>query len=158
MTKGDNKDFFSCMVIGIQTPYGLVVPLMVTGGIMGRVTGLLANEYYDTTTSHSGMYALMGMAACLGGFTRMTVAITTIFLETTGSPGLLSPVMLTIIVAKTVMDYNCPVPFFDVIIHRRRMPFLEPHAPPSIKGKTAGNLMSSDIVCLTLSESVNNMV
>ena len=150
--------FFSCMVIGIQTPYGLFVPLMVTGGIMGRVTGLLANEYYDTTTSHSGMYALMGMAACLGGFTRMTVAITTIFLETTGSPGLLSPVMLTIIVAKTVMDYNCPVPFFDVIIHRRRMPFLEPHAPPSIKGKTAGNLMSSDIVCLTLNESVKNMV
>ena len=45
---------------------------------------------------------MVGAAAMLGGATRMTVSITVLVMETTGSTQLIIPLMLTIFFAKAV--------------------------------------------------------
>ena len=144
-------------VIGINVPYGLFVPHTLIGAFVGRIIGNLARDNIDGT-SHPGMYALMGAGACLGGFTRMTVAVSIILLEITGKIELLTPIMMTIIVSKSVAEWGNPHHYFDVIIEKRKMPFLEATVPKELKGKHAGNDMTAALVSLTLNESVENIV
>jgi chloride channel 3/4/5 len=50
------------------------------------------------------VYALVGAAATLGGFTRMTVSLVVIIFELTGELSYILPVMLTVLVSKWVAD------------------------------------------------------
>ena len=53
--------------------------------------------------SHTS-YAVIGASGFLGGATRMTISITVLIMETTGSLQLLVPIMLTVLCAKFTAD------------------------------------------------------
>jgi chloride channel 7 len=63
------------------------VPSLLSGAALGRLFGRVLH-YMDGasgTFADSGTYALVGAAAMLGGMARMTISLTVILLEATGT-------------------------------------------------------------------------
>lgn len=114
---------------GCSVPAGLVVPMLCVGGSFGRLVGLLGlhikkeacaefaalddtlatNSYFWSTTYRwigrecnlpdPGVYAVVGMAAFLGGSGRITIFLATMMLELTDDASLIAPVGFVCILA-----------------------------------------------------------
>ena len=119
---------------GTSVPAGLIIPLLLLGGSMGRVVGLLGlavkkeiceidlaalsaegdmtNTYFWSTTYRwaardcnlpdPGVYAVVGMAAFLGGSGRITVMLATVIIELTDDASLVAPVGVASIISMLV--------------------------------------------------------
>ena len=113
--------FLAAFTAGTNVPAGLVVPMLLIGGSMGRLFGLFAVEskkiicdnyeewnpdvhsdlYYweliyrwvikDCSMPDPGTYAVVGMAAFMGGSGRITVMLATVLLELTADAGMVRP-------------------------------------------------------------------
>lgn len=80
--------FMACITYGIKIPSGLFVPSLLIGAAYGRLCTKLVN--YVTQSRNLKVvdprsYGLIGSAAMLGGITRMTISLTVIILECTGT-------------------------------------------------------------------------
>lgn len=109
---------------GTFCPAGLFVPTLLSGAAFGRMIGHILNVASPNSVSDSGIYALIGAAAILGGMSRMTIAGTVIILEATGSPNLLLPLMLTFAAAR-YSGNAINSPMYDMHIEMKELPFLE---------------------------------
>jgi len=89
---------------GMATPYGLFVPNIMLGACIGRAMGQALEQLFDDPSIHPGLYAFMGAAGQLAGFSRMTVSLTMIMVEITSNISMTLPLMLTIVVSKFVGD------------------------------------------------------
>jgi H+/Cl- antiporter ClcA len=108
----------AAITAGTNVPAGLVVPMLLIGGAMGRLFGIIAVEfkqdfcfnyeewdaavhtdlYYwemiyrwvirDCKMPDPGTYAVVGMAAFMGGSGRITVMLATVLLELTADAGM----------------------------------------------------------------------
>jgi chloride channel 3/4/5 len=72
------------ITFGMMVPSGLFIPSLFIGATIGRVVGNIT--LLETVGVHiePGVFAMVGAAACLGGFTRLTVSLVVIMLELTG--------------------------------------------------------------------------
>eukprot|EP00958_Prasinococcus_capsulatus_P013515 scaffold1395_cov397-Prasinococcus_capsulatus_cf.AAC.10 len=68
------------------------------------------------------------------------------------------PVMLTILVAKTVADALAPVPFFDMLVVFKDIPYLDVLPSRQLVGFTAKDVMTTDLVVLQPTETVETIV
>ena len=139
---------FSLMTVtyGIGAPTGLFVPSLAVGSAFGQLVGRIVSSIAKLRGSdveinlHS--YAIIGAAANLGGATRMTISITVLVMETTGSMQLIIPLMLTIFAAKAVGDrYSHGI--YDTHIKIRGAPFLE---EPELAGPTGDKLRVNEVM------------
>jgi len=72
-----------------------------------------------------GLYAMVGAAAALSGVTRTTVSLAVIMFELTDTLTYAVPVMLAVLVAKTVADALEPKGIYDLVIDLQQLPYLE---------------------------------
>lgn len=131
---------------GIGAPTGLFVPSLAVGAsfgqLCGRVVAHIAASRGSDVTINLHAYAIIGAAANLGGATRMTISITVLVMETTGSMQLIIPLMLTIFTAKAVGDrYGHGI--YDTHIKIRGAPFLE---EPELAGPTGDKLRVNEVM------------
>lgn len=136
---------------GIAVPSGLFVPSLLSGAAFGRLVGHLLHKLDHTngTFADTGTYALIGAAAVLGGMARMTISLTVILLEATGDMQYVLPLMLTLMAARfTGNVFNEGL--YDIHIHLKNIPFLEPDVPPIAERSeiVAGQVMSTEVKCL----------
>lgn len=106
-------------------------------------------DHTNGTFADSGTYALIGAAAVLGGMARMTISLTVILLEATGDMQYVLPLMLTLMAARfTGNVFNEGL--YDIHIHLKNIPFLEPDVPPIAERNeiVAGQVMSTEVKCL----------
>ncbi|KAJ3131162.1 glycerol ethanol, ferric requiring protein [Physocladia obscura] len=107
--------------LGAKVPAGIFIPSMVWGALFGRLVGL-GMQYFQQTYPNlplfasctaagvdkecvtPGMYALLGAIGALGGVTRLTLALTVIMFELTGTLNYIVPCMGVLMVAKLVGD------------------------------------------------------
>jgi chloride channel 3/4/5 len=89
------KFFLALITFGSMVPAGMFIPPLVIGACFGRVLGFLMMRLHgaigntfvfsvclpNTQCVHPSIYALIGAAGVLGGFTRMTVSLTVILFE-----------------------------------------------------------------------------
>jgi chloride channel 7 len=82
---------YFCLAIiaaGSSIPAGLVIPMLTIGGTMGRIWGLVVNDWIKRADGKRpidpGAWAQVGAAAFWCGSGRVTVTIAVIVLETTG--------------------------------------------------------------------------
>ncbi len=85
--------------IGLGVPGGLIGPTLVIGATLGGAMGTLAAPIFPEITSHSGLYALLGMGAMMGATLQAPLAALTAVFELTGNPNIILPGMLVIIFA-----------------------------------------------------------
>eukprot|EP00457_Paulinella_chromatophora_P001890 gb/GEZN01001892.1/.p1 GENE.gb/GEZN01001892.1/~~gb/GEZN01001892.1/.p1 ORF type:complete len:908 (+),score=92.23 gb/GEZN01001892.1/:282-2726(+) len=139
---------WSGVTAGLSISAGVFVPLMLTGGLFGRICGQLCHDYLTFPTANAGTWALLGSAAMLGGATRLTLCLAVILIEATGDIQYGLPLMITLTGSKLVADSFCPG-IYDVQIRERNWPFLDAHPHPAANSMTAAQVMNRKIAMLT---------
>lgn len=133
------KGGLTVITFGIRLPAGVFVPTLGVGACAGRIIGILVQHVQynhpnsplfsgcngDLDCVIPGLYAIVGAAAALAGATRTTVSLVVIVTELTASVTYAVPVMLGVMVAKTVADALEPKGIYDLVIHLNELPFLE---------------------------------
>ena len=156
----DALALYFCLMYGLMTwtygigaPTGLFVPSLAVGAAMGQIVGRAVAAVVGAIDPHLPVdlhtYAVLGAAASLGGATRMTISITVLVMETTGSLQLIIPLMLTVFFAKAVGDkYSLGI--YDTHIKIRGAPFLdEPeHAGVAVDKLKLAEVMADSLVTL----------
>merc|ERR1719163_2049454 len=85
---------------GSAVASGLVVPMLIIGGCLGRFVGLVMSDMFGEPKPGDylewidpGAMALLGSAAFFGGVSRLTMSLTVIFVEITNDVTFLLPIM-----------------------------------------------------------------
>mmetsp|Transcript_65824 Transcript_65824/g.122791 ORF Transcript_65824/g.122791 Transcript_65824/m.122791 type:complete len:1154 (-) Transcript_65824:161-3622(-) len=153
---------FTCTILtfGTAIPVGLFIPNILAGACLGRAVGqgMLDAGY----AIHPGVYALMGAAGALAGFSRMTMSLAVIFLEITNNMYLLLPLMLVIMSSKTVADRFNPSVYDIVIELNPEVQILEDNLSEDmlivLEGLTAHDACTAEVAVLREIETVRQVV
>ncbi|KAG6911122.1 hypothetical protein DXG01_003862 [Tephrocybe rancida] len=133
------KAGLTIVTFGIKVPAGIFIPSLGVGACAGRVMGLVMQwlQYQepelkllsicdkDKDCIIPGLYAMVGAAASLSGVTRTTVSLAVIMFELTDTLTYAVPVMLSVLVAKTVADALEPKGIYDLVIELNQLPYLD---------------------------------
>lgn len=131
------KATLTIITFGVVLPAGIFIPSLVIGACFGRIVGVLLEyaEYhhpslpiFDVCRTQAcvvpGIYAMVGAAATLAGVTRTTVSLAVIMFELTGTLNYVAPVMLAVLVAKTVADSLEKRGIYELVIELKKLPYL----------------------------------
>jgi len=125
---------------GLPVPMGCFVPCLLIGAMLGRFVGE-AVAPMELALAHPGVYALLGSAAMLSGFTHMTIAIVVLLIEAAADLSLVSPIMLCIFISSLLSKLVLHHAYDEVLILRKGVPFLDAEVPHEMEdGVTAGDL------------------
>lgn len=133
------KAGLTVVTFGIKLPAGIFIPSLGVGACAGRVLGIVMRwlQYQipesrlfqackgDLDCIIPGLYAMVGAAAALSGVTRTTVSLAVIMFELTDTLTYAVPVMLSVLVAKTVADTLEPKGIYDLVIELNQLPYLD---------------------------------
>jgi len=133
------KAALTVITFGIMLPAGIFIPTLGVGACAGRIIGIgmqwLQIRYPDIALFSAckgdadcvipGLYAMVGAAATLSGVTRTTVSLAVIMFELTDTLTYAVPVMLSVLVAKTVADALEPKGIYDLVIELNQLPYLD---------------------------------
>jgi len=133
------KAALTVVTFGIKVPAGIFIPSLGVGACAGRILGIgmqwLQLTHPDSRLFRScqgdldciipGLYAMVGAAAALSGVTRTTVSLAVIMFELTDTLTYVVPVMLSVLVAKTVADTLEPKGIYDLVIELSQLPYLD---------------------------------
>ncbi|KAK2144157.1 hypothetical protein LSH36_781g02019 [Paralvinella palmiformis] len=137
---------------GLNVSSGLFIPSLLIGAVWGRIVGILVMSYVPSVGTNIGKYALVGAAAQLGGFVRMTISLTVIIIECTGDITFGLPIIITLIVAKWMGDFFNPG-IYDLHIEIWGAPLLGWEPPEKTYGVIAKEVMSTPVVVLRTMET-----
>ena len=146
--------FFS-FTLGLELPAGTFLPSLVSGAAIGRLVGEALNsggflESLAGSVSSPGVYALLGMAASLGGFTRCTVAVVVVVAEVAGDLSLILPSMLAVAVARSIASLVISEGYTHMLIKVKTKEAIPIPPAALLSGKTCvcGNkLMADSVYC-----------
>ncbi|PAA72866.1 hypothetical protein BOX15_Mlig029836g1, partial [Macrostomum lignano] len=125
---------------GIKVPSGLFIPSLAVGAIAGRVLGNVLEQVAVSRMDsfpfrlfcragqpciNSGLYAMIGAAAALGGVTRMTLSLVAIMLELTGGLQYIVPLMIAAMTSKWVGDRLTKGGIYEEHIRLNGYPYLD---------------------------------
>ncbi|KAG9009352.1 hypothetical protein FRB94_012169 [Tulasnella sp. JGI-2019a] len=133
------KGALTVVTFGIKLPAGIFIPSLGVGACLGRIVGIgiqsLQWKHPDLAIFNRcsgdggcvipGVYAMVGAAATLSGVTRTTVSLAVIMFELTDSLTYVVPIMLSVLVAKTVADALEPKGIYDLVIELNQLPYLD---------------------------------
>jgi chloride channel 7 len=151
------------LTYGVGAPTGLFVPSLAVGAALGQIYGRGVAAFVGAVDPGIPVdlhtYAVLGAAASLGGATRMTISITVLVMETTGSMQLIIPLMLVIFFAKAVGD-KFSLGIYDTHIKIRGAPFLIGHEQtgPALDKLRVSEVMADDLVTLEPTPTVSEIV
>ena len=134
--------FLVAWVYGAYVPGGLFVPSIVIGGCYGRVVGHIGAAYVSAYIN-PGVYALLGAAGMLGGFTRLGLPVVVMLVEMTGDATYLLPIMYVATLAKLFADYLEP-PLYPQHMQIERIAQLGDKIPPAIAQLQAKDICKVD--------------
>lgn len=137
----------ACWSAGTHMSSGLVVPMLLIGGLYGRMVGCLFVDAFGIQTHKywawmdPGAFALLGSVSFFGGVTRLTMSLTVIMVEITNDIHQLLLIMITIMVAKWTGDFLSH-PLYHALLEFKCIPFLG-HEPMLIKND--GSVLNLDL-------------
>ncbi|MEE6464043.1 hypothetical protein FKM82_006143 [Ascaphus truei] len=134
----------SCWTAGTAAATGLVVPMLYTGALFGRIVGLILVSMFGVRSDEygawidPGLFAAIGSAAYFSGVSRLTISLTVIMVEITNDVQSILLIMVAVMVGKTVGDYfNHSL--FSSLLQLKCIPYLEAE-PSVVHGKKKVNL------------------
>ena len=128
------------LIYGAFVPGGLFVPSIVVGGMYGRVMGIFVEWLFPSAYINPGVYALLGAASMLGGFTRLVLPVVLMLIELTGDATYLLPIMYCAVVGKFSADalYG---PLYPQHMAIEKIPTLTDKINPAVARLHAGDVM-----------------
>jgi chloride channel 7 len=122
--------FFFIMTYGISVPAGVFVPGMLIGCSLGMMYLDLLMTGFNINLMRLGgeSYLILGSAAMLASYTRLTYSLAVIIIETTQSINLFIPVMITIFISYGVARmFNRSL--YEMSIRSKSLPVLRDLIP-----------------------------
>ncbi|XP_059079772.1 chloride channel protein C-like [Tigriopus californicus] len=122
--------FLACWSAGTAISSGLVVPMLLIGGLYGRMIGKLMVDIFGVPQEEfwewidPGAMALLGAVSFFGGVTRLTMSLTVIMVEMTNDIQFLLLIMITVLFAKWIGDFITH-PFYHALLELKCIPYLE---------------------------------
>jgi len=148
------------LTFGSAIPVGLFIPNILAGACLGRIMGQLLLDF--GLPVHPGVYALMGAAGALGGFSRMTISLAVIFIEITNNMYLLLPLMLVIMWSKNLADRYGPSVYDIVLESNPDIHLLEDSLNEDyhlvLEGMTTHDICTADVVVLRAFEPYEQII
>lgn len=117
---------------GLGIPMGTFIPSMLIGGLLGRVMGEAIPSVFAVVglnAAPAGVYAVVGSAAMLSGFTHMTLGIVALLVEALADLGLVIPLMVTVYIASFMSKLISPHGYDEQLIIAKGVPFLDSDLP-----------------------------
>lgn len=157
--------FYTCTVYGTNVPAGLFLPGMILGCCLGTIVGKICNdkgwglpEDPDEEAKNDAIknYVVLGTAAVLAGYTRMTYSLAVIMMETANTFNLFIPVFFTILISNKVGSIFTRG-LYDRGLRGKQIPVLKDSVPLPCRGIIAENLMAKNIVTVQRVDSLENI-
>lgn len=126
---------------GTALPSGVFIPSLLVGSAIGRLVGETATSFFPTVIARAGAYAVVGAAAMLGGIFRMSISMSVILLETTGSSIFSLPIIVALICARATGNVF-GLGLYESHIAIKNWPVLSEELPPSL----AFSLRAADVM------------
>ena len=149
--------FLICYLLTIVTygtavPAGLFLPGILIGCSLGRMMSLFIETNIDAQPKPA-TYAIIGAAAVLGGYSRLSFSLAVIMLETTENVNLFLPIIFALFISFAVGRlFNRSL--YAASLRFKSVPFLNENTPGFNAHLMAQNLMSSTLVTLRKKASV----
>ena len=132
--------FFTIVTYGTAVPAGIFLPGILIGCALGRMLGLFIDTYIYQEI-HPSTYAIVGAAAILGGYTRLSFSLAVIMLETTENVNLFLPVIFALFLSFGIgRIFNRSV--YVGAVRFKNIPFLKGDVPKCNRKITADTIMS----------------
>ncbi|SAM84916.1 uncharacterized protein UBRO_05881 [Ustilago bromivora] len=168
------KGLLTIITFGIKLPAGIFIPTLAVGACFGRIVGLLVQYVQwthpelgffswcpasDSACIVPGVYAMVGAAAALSGVTRTTVSLAVIMFELTGTLTYSVPVMLSILVAKTIADALEHKGIYDLVIDFSGLPYLDSKTEYIWNGVNVTDAMETEVevICLDAYNTIQSL-
>ncbi|XP_021349957.1 chloride channel protein C-like isoform X2 [Mizuhopecten yessoensis] len=158
-----------CWATGTSVSCGALVPMLLVGGLYGRLIGILMTTMFGVHSGENlsywawmdpGVFALIGAASFFGGVTRLNLAVTVIMMELTNDVQVLLPVMVSVMISKWVGDFFTH-PVYHALMELKCIPFLDPEPRVTIEKNRlnlelylARHVMSSPVISIRTKSSV----
>ncbi|KAM9387411.1 chloride channel protein C-like [Phaethornis superciliosus] len=120
----------SCWTAGSAVASGLVIPMLYTGALYGRIMGLILVSIFGVQTNEygawidPGLFAAIGAASFFSGVSRLTISLTVIMVEITNDVQSLLLIMVAVMVAKMVGDlFNTSL--YSSLLKLKCIPYLD---------------------------------
>jgi len=129
----------ACWASGTHISCGLVVPMLLIGGLYGRILGRITVDIFGVRTDtmdwmDPGAFALLGAVSFFAGVSRLTMSLAVIMVEITNDIQFLLLIMTTIMFAKWVGDLFTHS-IYHSILELKCIPFLDLAPVYKEKGK-----------------------
>ncbi|PRP77290.1 chloride channel protein, partial [Planoprotostelium fungivorum] len=149
----------AALTSGLSVAAGLFVPMMLVGGSMGRIVGKIVEQFqrFPGKNIDPSIYALVGAAAMMSGFSRITISLCVIVIELTENTQYLLPILLAVLVAKFVGD-AISKPLYEELAAIKSIPLLEYHPPTFAFRVGVTEVMSPDVQCIDVKDSLDRIV
>lgn len=134
--------FFTTTTYGVWVPAGIFVPGMIIGCTLGLLylQMMLFGFGVKLIVIGGQSYMVIGAAAMLSSYTRLTYSLAVIMLETTDSINLFLPILLSIFVSHAVArQFNRSI--YEYSIRAKQMPLLRNHLPKATQNVMVKQLM-----------------
>ena len=160
----------SCWSIGTQISAGVVVPMLLIGGLYGRLLGRISVDIFGVQNGpywdwmDPGAFALLGAVSFFGGVTRLTMSLAVIMVEITNDIQFLLLIIVTIMFSKWTGDLLTHSLYHSLLEHKC-IPFLDSEPLVKINGRTetleshtVKEVMSSPVKTLRELETLTHVV
>ncbi|XP_053916136.1 chloride channel protein C-like isoform X2 [Cuculus canorus] len=159
----------SCWTAGSAVASGLVIPMLYTGALYGRIIGLILVSIFGVQTNEygawidPGLFAAIGAASFFSGVSRLTISLTVIMVEITNDVQSLLLIMVAVMVAKMVGDLFS-ASLYSSLLKLKLIPYLE--VEPFVRHKTkwlnlelfsARDVMEPGVRVLHLKENIASL-
>jgi chloride channel 7 len=133
--------------------------MMLIGALIGRIFGLALHNIFSSLSPplDPSIYALVGSAALMSGFSRITISLVVIVVELTESTQFLLPIMLAVMCAKWVGDFFNKA-LYDELVELKSITFLDPKPPRHATTKSVDQVMQPDVVCIQEVEDLQTIL
>lgn len=143
--------FFTIITYGVFVPAGLFLPGMIIGCAIGEIyahstyfLGIYDETHYQ---NYRVSYIIIGMAAMLASYTRMTYSLAVIVMETCQNMNIFMPIVITIGCANLTGSWFTRG-LYDRAVRGKQMPILKGALPMANREFRAELIMSKKIVYL----------
>eukprot|EP00026_Physarum_polycephalum_P001806 Phypoly_transcript_01809.p1 GENE.Phypoly_transcript_01809~~Phypoly_transcript_01809.p1 ORF type:complete len:747 (+),score=78.68 Phypoly_transcript_01809:857-3097(+) len=151
--------FLAVIASGILLAGGLFIPMMLVGATSGRLFGkvlaLMFPHVYPALDP--SVYALVGTAAVMAGFSRMTISLVVIIVELTQGTQYLLPIILSVMISKWVGDVFTEA-YYENMMELKCIPYLHSSPPQEMLFFSVAEIMRRDVVDLSIIEKVSDLV
>lgn len=142
---------------GVSVPSGLFFPGILIGCSLGHFVGNKVSTFATLEENASQTYAIVGSAAVLSGYTRLSFCLAVILMETTEEVNLFIPMIVSVLFARGLGALISRSLYKNHTLIKH-MPLVSDKVKDRAKSWLARDFMIKPVVTLQMFESVGKVI